>query len=143
MKMTEIKLLIEKKRQLILFGMVGVINTAVDYIFYSLFLTFTPLEVGSCQAVGFIAGLINSFIMNRLFTFKDGVTTKIESQIPRFLIVNGISLGLSIVCLELLVNNLGLNPYLAKIPITMLVLFINYFGYKLFVFKVKEMQEDY
>lgn len=136
--MRGIKKLAERYRRVIVFGLVGVMNTAVDFAVYSLLLACTPLGLGLSQAAGYCAGLVNSFVMNRHITFRQGSTTSLKAQVPRFLLVNGVTLALSILCLSLLVNRLGINQYLAKAPVTVLVMAANYLGYKLIVFRVKE-----
>lgn len=140
--MISAKELLTKKQRIITYGIVGCMNTLVDYIMYSLFLTLTSIGLGTCQTIGYIAGVINSFIMNRLITFRDGETTQIVIQVPRFVLVNIITLVISILCLKLFVNILSINPYLAKIPVTAIVMILNYFGYKKYVFRVKANAED-
>ncbi|SMC71584.1 GtrA family protein [Papillibacter cinnamivorans] len=141
--MTSIKELVSRYRRVVVFGLIGVMNTAVDFAVYSLLIAFSPLGLALSQAAGYSAGLINSFIMNRCFTFRNGATTSLKAQVPRFLIVNGITLAISILCLSFLVNRLGMNQYLAKVPVTVLVMIVNYLGYKLFVFGIREGGEHH
>lgn len=138
--MKSIKELIAKNRQVIIFALVGCMNTAVDFGVYSLLVAFSPLGLGLCQTAGYSAGLVNSFVMNRQFTFRDAKDSgfSVGMQVLRFLVVNGVTLAISILCLRLLTDGLGMNPYLAKVPVTLLVMVVNYVGYKLFVFAGKE-----
>ena len=140
--MISAKELFRSKQRIIIFGIIGGMNTLVDYTMYSIFLTVSSWGLGTCQTIGYVAGVINSFIMNRWITFRDGSATRIEIQVPRFVLVNIFTLVISILCLKLFVNTLGLNPYLAKIPVTIAVMILNYFGYKKYVFRVKATAED-
>ncbi len=140
--MTKAKDFLKNKQRVITFGIIGCMNTLVDYAMYSIFLTFTAMGLGTCQTIGYLAGLVNSFIMNRWFTFKDGTNTPIEAQVPRFVLVNMMTLIISILCLKWFVNGLGIGPYIAKIPVTIAVMIANYFGYKNFVFRVKSNTKD-
>ena len=127
-----------KYRRVITFCAVGAVNTGVDFLVFTLTVTLfaAPAEIG--QAAGYTAGLINSFIFNKTLTFKQGATGRAWSQILRFAAVNAVTLGVSVGLISLLTRSAGLNEFLAKIVVTVLVMGINYFGYKLLVFRVKE-----
>lgn len=135
-------MMVNKYRQPLLFCLIGGMNTAVDYAVYSavLFLSGTRGDVSAillliAQVCGIAAGVANSFGMNRWFTFRHeakGGTTGI--QLIRFLLVNALTLTLSYAALWALTRQ-GVNPYLAKVPVVPLTMLVNYFGYKLFVFK--------
>jgi putative flippase GtrA len=137
-----IKTLCRKYRQPFLFCLIGGMNTAVDYLVYSavLLLSGTRGEVSAAlllaaQTSGIAAGVINSFGMNRLFTFRqEAKSGRAGFQLIRFLLVNALTLSLSYAALWVLTRQ-GMNPYLAKIPVVPLTMLINYFGYKLFVFR--------
>jgi putative flippase GtrA len=91
--------------------------------------------VGLSQALGYTVGLTCSFLLNRRFTFRDG-ERRLWGQMLLFVLVNLITMGISVVSISLLINA-GMNELLAKIPVTGIVMVCNYFGYKLIVFQVK------
>lgn len=124
-----------QKRPLI-YGIVGLINTAVDFFLFQLLYLFSPLAPAFCQAASYFAGISCSFILNRKFTFHDGQNKKVPKQMSRFLLVNGLSLTLSVLLMHLFYF-LGTNTLLAKTVVTIFTAGINYFGYHFFVFKVK------
>jgi putative flippase GtrA len=124
--------------RLLCFCGVGALNTAVDFIVYSLAVGVFRLPAEYSQAAGYSAGLINSYILNRTLTFKTGSTVKTGVQLYRFVLVNAATLCISIGLISLLTGNAGINEYVAKIPVTAVVMLLNYFGYKLFVFGVKK-----
>lgn len=129
-----------KCKRFILFALVGGINTAVDYgVFTLVSLLHAPSWLG--QAAGYTAGTICSFLLNRKITFRDG-EGKLLRQALVFVLVNLVSLGVSSALIALLTNTLGINRYIAKIFVTVLTMLMNYFGYKLLVFKIKEKRED-
>ena len=131
-----IKGLVAKYRRVIAFGLVGVMNTLVDYVVFVLLTVLSQLPVGVCQAIGYSAGIVNSFVMNKQIAFKKGTTTDLKTQIVRFIVVNGVSLLFSVLAIDWIVS-LGVNEQLAKLPVTAATMVINYLGYKLFVFKIK------
>jgi putative flippase GtrA len=116
--------------------MSGCVNTIVDFGTFTLLNVFTPIPLALCQAGGYTAGVISSFVLNRNVTFKDGKNTGIFSQLWRFICVNGVSLLVSTFGIQWL-TVLGLNEYIAKVIILVITTLINYVGYKLLVFKVK------
>jgi putative flippase GtrA len=54
--------------QIVSFGLVGVMNTAITAAIIAA-LTMSGLDLVAANAIGFAAGLANSFYMNRRFTF--------------------------------------------------------------------------
>ena len=54
--------------QIIRYGSVGLLNTAITFVVIAV-LTYTGQDPFVANAVGFGAGLANSFFMNRRFTF--------------------------------------------------------------------------
>jgi len=97
---------------------------------------FTPLRVELCQAIGYMSGLVCSFILNRTYTFKDTEKGNTFYRIARFVFVNAISLAVGMFGIGQIAKYV--NKYIAKVLITFVTMTINYIGYKLFVFKIKE-----
>jgi putative flippase GtrA len=129
--------LIKKHRRFITFAAIGGVNTLVDFLVFTAFHELTLLAIELCQALGYSSGLICSFVLNRSLTFRKERTTDLKTQIVRFLIVNGISALFSMLMIKWL-DFMGLNAYIAKALVTGAVMIINYVGYKLFVFVVRE-----
>ena len=120
--------------QLIKFGMVGVMNTLVDFIVYQV-LVYFGLHYAVAQCISYSCGLLNSYFFNSRWTFKE--TKKYTKQeFARFILVNLVSLGISVLLLRLCYEVLGITSDLvAKLIVTALVMVINFIGNKLFVFK--------
>jgi len=132
--------------QIIKFSLVGVVNTAIDLgvlnilmfasgitsgIFYSIF-----------KAISFTAAVINSYFMNKYWTFgaKKGEIEKEFSQF--FLISIGgfiINVGSASIVVNLIPNFLRVNPQLwgnvGALVGTFLGLAWNFLGYKFVVFR--------
>jgi len=132
-----IKSLFMKYRRIIIYAAVGCINTLVDMAIYYLLVIFTAIPEGGAQAIGYSCGVLCSFILNRTVTFKDRDGGKLYVQIFRFLIINGVSLLVSIYGIELL-TGLFNSKYWAKPVITIVTMLINYIGYNLIVFNKKK-----
>lgn len=128
--------LYRKYVSLIRFGVVGVINTGVDFGIFTLYNAALGGDPLTGQVLGYCSGFANSFIMNKLWTFenkKSEIGTHI--QLLKFAAINLLSLGLSLLGIYVLNKSLGLNKYYAKVAVTILTQIVNYFGYKLWVFR--------
>lgn len=128
--------LYRKYVSLIRFGIVGVINTGVDFGVFTLYSEALGGAPMMGQVLGYCAGFANSFVMNKLWTFenrKSKIGTHIE--LIKFAAVNLVSIGLSLAGIYILNTRMGINKYYAKAAVTVLTQIVNYFGYKLWVFK--------
>ena len=132
-----IRALFKKYKRFIVFAIIGCINTGVDFLVFKAAGALTSLAVEYCQAAGYTAGIICSFILNQTITFRDSEKGKTAFKVVRFLVVNAVTLGVSMYGIKLLVGS-GINENIAKIMIIGLTMILNYIGYKLFVFRVKE-----
>ena len=132
-----IKELIKKYRRFIVFALIGGINTAVDFLVFKLAGAITPLAVEYCQALGYTAGIVCSFMLNKNITFRDSEKGKTPFKFLRFIIVNLVSLGVSMHGIKFLVAS-GMGENIAKVIILCVTMLINYIGYKIFVFRIKE-----
>ena len=130
-----IKNLLQRYKRVILFAMVGCVNTLVDFLAFTACNELLHWPVELCQTAGYCCGILCSFLLNRNFTFRDGAR-RLWRQLFLFILVNLVTLGISVLCIRLLVWT-GLNEYIAKIMTTGVVMVCNYFGYKLVVFQVK------
>ncbi|HWO99652.1 MAG TPA: GtrA family protein [Methylococcus sp.] len=123
-------------RRVLKFGVVGVLNTAVDfalYIFLTNSLTIWPVL---SNLASYTAGVVNSFALNRRWTFADGeYRDGLAYQFPVFLLVNvsGLLLTTGAIWLALF----WLEPVPAKTVSVPLTLFWNYWFSKNFVFRHK------
>ena len=132
-----VQLILHHKRFLI-FSTVGGINTGVDFAVFKAIYLATPLPAPFCQAISYTAGVICSFILNRHITFRDGERSKLTQEMGWFLAVNAVSLSTSVVGMYLLTELADVSTLLSKVLVTILTGFMNYFGFKIFVFRVKE-----
>jgi putative flippase GtrA len=122
-------------KSLIRFAIVGIINTGVDFSVFAILHSLFGIDKLVCQIAGYSMGIINSFILNKLWTFEN-TNSKFGTvnQIVRFICINIISLSVSLIGLQVLNAHYGLNIYISKILVTVIAQAVNYFGYKLLVF---------
>ena len=139
--------------QMMKFAIVGVLNTLVDFaVFQTLNLTLG--WVYAAQVLGYTFGVINSYLWNSNWTFREQ-RTRSAKEMVLFLLVNLASLGVSLGMMWLLrevfgVTNEWVSQWMpkalagfikgdtvAKLIATVFAIAVNYLGNRLFVFKKK------
>lgn len=124
----------ENFAQLIRFGLVGVLNTLVDFLVYQL-LVRLGLHYALAQCVSYGCGLLNSYFFNSRWTFREE-RKRTKKEFIRFLLVNLASLAVSVLLLRICYEVVGIESNLiAKGIVTPAVMVINFIANKLFVFK--------
>lgn len=144
-------------KQAVRFGVVGALNTLVDYGLFYIFISVINLHKSAAQVLATAAAMCCSFFLNRRWTFEKGGHGS-TSEIVKFLIVNLVSMVTVIVLTHLFYDiwhverllNSALHVVgstvtvqgdgaimLAKVLASVFSLLINFFGNKLWVFSGK------
>ncbi len=118
--------------QFMRFCTVGLANTAVDFTAFFL-LNLGGLPYLFAQVLSYSAGVINSFYLNRKWTFQVKRKTNV-TEIAKFIILNGISLLVSSSLLFILYDVNQMDLWLAKIAATAGGIVVNFIGSRLWVF---------
>ena len=146
-------------KKFIKFGLVGVLNTLVDFgVFFvldrwviregpTLVLLGTAIAAGPylSNAIAYVAANLHSFVWNKLWTFeKRGRVTRGEAgrylaTSAGYVLISSVSLGICIRILSLPVIDplvpRGWTNLLAKLPTACVTVFYNYLMNKFWVFK--------
>lgn len=130
-----VKQLIARQRhsitQFIKFAAVGVLNTGIDVALFFLLNRFGVPYVAA-QAISYSCGTCNSYLLNKFWTFRS--SERSYGEILRFIVVNLVSLGISIAVLALLHDTMAVGLAAAKGGATVCALAANFLGNKLWVF---------
>ncbi len=125
--------------QFIKFGIVGVLNTVVQFgVFFVLFRSLAfPMLVAS--GLGYIAGIVNSYFVNRVWTFEieERKTTR---EFIRFALVSVIAMGMNLSALKILVAEFGLVPEIGQVLAIGFSMTINFAGNKWWTFRESTRQ---
>lgn len=119
--------------KLVKFGITGVANTFVDYVVF-LLLVALGLDVYFSQCCSFAAGMLNSYLINRRWTFQ----TKqrfFSLQIVKFVLSNLSVLAVSMILLKLFMDVVGWSIPLAKLAAACITMGINFLVSRLWVFR--------
>ena len=151
--------------QLIKFALVGVLNTLVDFLVYTLLvLVFGISEnnvfmIGLFTLIAYACGVLNSFILNTRWTFRQEYKRTAKERVM-FVVVNIVSWGLSYLLVWLFSSHvftgssitdwvcslIGFTTpekvskvvsILSKLLATPFVIIVNFLGNKLLVFNKK------
>jgi putative flippase GtrA len=124
-----------KFKNLSRFSIIGVLNTLMDFAIFTIFHSLFEVNYAVSQILGYSFGVINSFVFNKNWTFGDrNANKKTTREFLQFIVINLISLAITIIFMKLLIKNLELNVYIAKIIVTFIAQVTNFLGYKLWVF---------
>lgn len=123
--------------QFLKFNAVGLLNTLIDFavftLLHSLGLVNTPAQI-----ISYSAGTANSFFWNKKVTFRDRERGNNESfdrmQLVRFIVLNLVVLGISVLLIHILTGVLGIQVLIAKVLVTFVTVIINFFGSRKWVF---------
>jgi putative flippase GtrA len=94
------------------FAIVGVSNTLITFAVYTLLLKGFGVWYLAASAIGFIAGAVNGFLLNRRWTFRGHVGDALTPV--RWFVVQGCGLALNEGLLYLYVDELGLDKLVGQ-----------------------------
>lgn len=121
-------------KEILKFSLSSITSFVIDYVLYSLFITsFNNLILSNI-----LARLISStynFFVNKIVVFKSSKNT-FKSYIEYFALVIFI-LILNTILLDLFTNNLGINKYLSKILVELILFIFNWIIQRKIIFKNK------
>jgi len=119
--------------QLLKFGIVGVSNTLLTAITIWILLKVLHFNDYSSNIIGYIVGLINSFIWNRKWTFASD--KKVKDTIFKFSITFAISYLFQLGNLYLLIHYTQIDSYICQLISIVVYTVINFILNKYYTFK--------
>ncbi len=120
----------------------GVVMYAIQPEIYATFLNvfvFTPepstLATIAGTAVGFLAGLVFNYVLSILFVFNEKGESRSTKGFVIFAVLSTIGLGINMLGMYVGFDLLGLNQWLVKIIMVLIVLVYNYISKRLLLFR--------
>lgn len=120
--------------QLIKYGLVGIINTSITAIIMYLLMNGFGVDYTISNAIGYIAGFFNSFMLNKIWTFKSNKASTI-SQFIRFAVVFAICYILQLGLVVLFVEHFKISENISQLIGMIFYTLIGFFFNKIFTFK--------
>jgi putative flippase GtrA len=119
--------------QFMKFGVVGVSNTLLTFLVYTLLLKVFGVWYLAASAIGFACGAVNGFLLNRRWTFRGHVG---DARTPlRWTVVQGSGLGLNEALLFLWVDGVGLDKLLGQAFATAVVTIVTFLANRAWTFR--------
>lgn len=115
------------------FGMVGVLNTLVNWVIFFILETCGVYYI-LANIIAYSLSTIHSYLWNTLWVFKYKDKASTDTTF-KFITLNVVGLLLNTVILYILVDLFNLNKMLGLIITTIIIMFINYAVNKIWVFK--------
>lgn len=127
------KFLLEDLSRFIKFGLVGVLNTIINWVLFILLNSMGVYYIIS-NIIAYSISTLNSYLWNSKWVFKY-TGDNVNQTTFKFITLNIIGLVLNTIILFLLVDIIKLPKIIALIIATGVVMILNYFINKLWVFK--------
>lgn len=127
---------IQQLYKLFKFGIVGVMNTAVDFLVYTVLVSVLGWGLYVSQVISYSCGMLNSYVINRKWTFstKNGF---FSWELVRFILLNLSMMLLGMAIIWFCTQQLMLHKLVAKLISTVLVLVVNFLVSNFWVFRSK------
>lgn len=119
--------------RLIKFGATGILNTLIDYLLFALLAQVFMLDVYFSQVCGYFAGMLNSYLINRRWTFQTKQNF-FSPQFLKFILSNLFVLAVSIFLLKVFLD-ISMSVLLAKLFTVCITMGINFLISRLWVFR--------
>ena len=131
----------EKKKnpiwQFIQFNLVGLLNTLVDFLVFTLLTELLHVYYLPAKTVSYCCGLVNSYFCNSRWTFKEK-NRRTKKQFLLFVAVNLVSLGVSLGIMWVCRNIFAIqSDFWCNVVATPCSLIVNFLGNRMLVFREK------
>src|SRR3989442_4941187 len=121
--------------QFVKFGIVGASNTALTFLIYTLLLKVFGVWYLAAAAIGFLIGAVNSFLLNRSWTFRGHVGDAFTPV--RWAVVQGCGLALNEGLLYLWVDRVRLDELVGQAFATAIVTVITFLVNRAWTFRAR------
>ena len=119
--------------QFVKFGIVGLSNTLLTLVVYTVLLKVFGVWYLAASAIGFVVGATNGFLLNRRWTFREHVGDALTPV--RWAIVQTCGLACNLGLVYLFVNGLGMDELVGQIPTTAIVTVLTFAANRAWTFK--------
>lgn len=119
-------------KQFLKFGLVGLVNTLVTLFVIWVLIHWFHSNDYVANIFGYLAGLLNSFILNKIWTFQ--TSGNVKSSLVKFLIIFVISYFIQLGVLYLLLHFTKLHTYLMQVVSMISYTLVNFFLNKKYTF---------
>lgn len=120
--------------QFIKFGLVGVSNTLLTFLVYTLLLKVFGVWYLAASGIGFAVGAVNGFLLNHSWTFRGHAGGQFAAV--RWFIVQGSGLLVNLGVVYLMVEQVGTDKLVGQAIATAIVVVLTFFANRAWTFRV-------
>lgn len=131
--------------QFILYTLIGLSSTAVQYLAYVLVLFITdnylPDNYHLANLAGFLLSVLNSFLWNQRFVFKCGQDERrnpLTSLLKTYIMYAGTGVALTSVLLYIFIELIGMSRYTAPLLIVVMIYPLNFIISKFWAYRTEK-----
>lgn len=126
--------------QFLKFGIVGVANTLLTFLVFTLLVKVFGVWYIAASAIGFFAGACNGFLLNRSWTFKGHRGGSLA--VLRWAVVQGLGLLADLGLIYLFVNEGGLSKLIGQALAIGLVVGATFYANRTWTFRMHEVSAE-
>ena len=130
--------------QFVKFGIVGLTNTIIGYVIYSICI-WIGLHYLLANAIGFFISVLNAYYWSDRFVFKKGEgesRNTIWTLAKTYIAYGSTGLLLASILLYLYVDKLHISEYIAQLLVLIITIPLNFIINKFWSFKTKRVNEE-
>lgn len=125
--------------QFIKFGLVGVSNTLLTFLIYTLLLKVFGVWYLAASGIGFAVGAVNGFLLNHSWTFRGHAGGSFAAV--RWFVVQGCGLLVNLAVVYLMVEAVGTDKLVGQAIATAIVVVLTFFANRAWTFRVARLEE--
>ena len=137
--MEHIKKIIKKfwNKEVITYGIFGVLTTVVNLIVFYIMANILNLEENFSNAIAIIVAILFAYLTNRKWVFNSKAVTLKEKlkEFGKFMIGRAFSMVVELIGFFVMFNIFGIQEFISKIIISIIIIIMNFFISKFFAFK--------
>ena len=123
----------ETAGQFVKYAVVGLCSSLITYGSFLTLFWYTGLHHLTASGIGYCAGLVTSFLINKEWTFR--VRGAVEGMLIRFALMHGMSMTLNVGALQFVTASLGIVPEFGQIAALGCTGVLNFLGSKCWAFR--------
>ena len=137
----------DRFREIFIYGVVGVLTTVINYVVYfgvsrgfAAILGIAPdhaLMILIAKIIAWVMAVAFAFWANKIYVFRstDWSRSTLRRELPGFVSARVLSLVFDAAFVELAVHLLGMNDMIATLLSSVIVVVLNYFASKFWIFR--------
>jgi len=137
--MEQIKEIIKKflTKEVITYGIFGVLTTVVNLITFYIMTNILSLEENLSNAIAIVVAILFAYFTNRKWVFNSDAETFKEklNEFGKFILGRAFSMIVELIGFFVMFNILGIQEFVSKIVISVIIIIMNFFISKFFAFK--------